>query len=199
MTPEDFKRQLEELQAVIGDAVSYFSAWRGLMDVNEESAMALNRYKGFFTPSRNALLGLALLQLAKVFDFDRRTVSFRNLLAAAKNDPENLTPYATQAQLEQIELQISSKAAVLERLKRLRDQRVAHYDSNAPERPSVPYEEVYGLVEEIKTMYNSLRVGHDRSVTAFDALARDAELHTSQVVRMMCDEKERVRRRSTEP
>ena len=83
MERQEFKRQLDELGKVISDGIAYFSAWRGLMVEDEDSAQALNRYRGLFLTARVALLKMTLIQFAKVFDRDRRTVSLRNLLAEA--------------------------------------------------------------------------------------------------------------------
>ncbi len=41
-------------------------------------------------------------------------------------------------------------------------------------------------------MYNSLTKGHDRSVTSFEQLALVAERHTSEVVRIMREERDRA-------
>lgn len=198
MEPQEFKRQLVELGTVINDSIAYFSAWRGLMVADEVSAHALNRYRALFLPARSALLWMTLMQFAKVFDRDSRTVSLRNLLTAAKKNRENLTPYATEENLRHIEQKIDASEGLLDRLKRLRDQRIAHHDAIIAGDVSLPYGEVRKLVEEIKSMYNSLTSGHEQSDTHFGNLARDAERHTSEVVRIMREERDRAIRIITE-
>ncbi|MEE9325502.1 MAG: hypothetical protein V3U90_08155 [Dehalococcoidia bacterium] len=190
MVPDEFKRQLDELSTVILDGIIYFTVWDGLMVESDEAAQALNRYRGLFLPARNALLWMALLQLAKVFDRDPRTVSFRNLISAAKENREDLTPHATEEDLNQIQQQVDDNEALLERLKRLRDQRIAHHDSTTSGDRTVLFGELQRLVEEIKSMYNSLRRGHDRACIAFDVPIGDAERHTSEVVRIMCEDRD---------
>lgn len=156
---------------------------------DEDSAHALNRYRGLFLPARNALLWMALMQLAKVFDRDTRTVSMRNLLTAAENDRENLTPYATEEDLRDIGQKIDASESLLKRLKAFRDQRLAHHDAIIAGDVSLPYGDMRKLVEEIKSMYNSLTRGHDRSTTAFEFLVREAERHTSEVVNIIHKER----------
>lgn len=195
MTTEDFSRQLNELGSVIYDGIAYFSAWQGLMVEDEDSAHALNHYGGFFLYARNALLGMAFMQFTKVFDRDPRTVSLRNLLAKAKADGGLLTPHATAEELEEIERQVGAKDAVLDRLKRLRNQRIAHHDAITPGDRSVLFGEVQELVEDIKSMYNSIQRGHDRSVTWFERLTDEVDRHTAQVVGIMRQERERAIRR----
>ena len=191
MEIKEFKGQLDELQNIISDGIAYFSVWQGLMVEDEVSAQALNRYRGLFLTARNALLWSALMQFAKIFDRDSRTVSLRNLLTAAKNDRENLTPYATEEKLLDIERKIDASESLLQRLKGFRDQRLAHHDATVTGKTPLLYGEVKRLVEEIKSMYNSLRLGHDRSTTAFDHLALEGGRHTSEVVRIMREEKDR--------
>ena len=87
---------------------------------------------------------------------------------------------------------------LLERLKRLRDQRIAHHDAISSGDRSVLYGEVQKLVDDIKSVYNKLRSGHDGVFTAFDNIVRDAERHTSEVVQIMRDERDRAVRRSRE-
>ncbi len=108
MESKEFSRQLAELRSVITNGIVYFSAWRGLMVEDKDSAHALNRYRGLFLPARNALLCMTLMQFAKVFDRDPRTVSLRNLLTAAKKDREHLTPYTTEENLLRIGQQVDA-------------------------------------------------------------------------------------------
>ena len=93
MTPDEYGRQLDQLRIVIADGIACFSAWRSLMVGDENSTQALNQYRGLFLPPRNVLLGVALLQFAKVFDRDPRTGSLPNLLAAAKKSRDGLCPH----------------------------------------------------------------------------------------------------------
>lgn len=194
MEREDFKYRLDELGKVIRDGIAYFSAWRGLMVEDEDSAKALNRYRGLFLPARYALLWMTLMQFAKVFDRHPNTASVTNLLTAAKRDRENLLPYGTEEDIREIEERISSSKSLLERLKRYRDKRLAHHDAIVTGDTSLPYEEFSKLVEDVKSIYNSLTRGHDQSVTHFEQLAHDAESHTSEVVRVMREERDRASR-----
>jgi hypothetical protein len=195
MEPQEFKRHLDELRTVITDGIAYFTVWRGLMVEDEVSAHALNRYKGLFLPARTALHWMTLLQFAKVFDRDPRTISLRNLLTTAKKNRENLTPHATEENLQQLEKQIDTSEDLLERLKRLRDQRIAHHDAIIAGDTHLLYGETRKLVEEVKSIYNSLTSYHDRSITSFEYLAREAERDTSEVVRIMCEERDKFMKR----
>ena len=152
MEPQEFKRQLDELGKIITNGIAYFTVWRGLMVEDEVSAHALNRYRGLFLPARNALLWMTFMQFAKVFERDPRTISLRNLLTAAEKDLENLTPHAIEENLQQLKKQIDTSEDLLERLKRLRDQRIAHHDAIVAGDTSLLYGETRKLVEEVKSM-----------------------------------------------
>jgi hypothetical protein len=102
MESEEFKGQLAELRTIISDGIAYFSAWHVLSDLDDSSAQALSRYRGFFRPAQLSLLYMALLQFAKVFDRDSRTVSLHNLLSAVRENPKLLTPHSSLLTLKRM-------------------------------------------------------------------------------------------------
>lgn len=191
---EEFKRKLDELGAIIGDGIAYFTAWFELTPDNDEKAHALNRYRGFFTTAHNALLWMALIQLDKVFGRDKRTVSMRNLLTQLK-EGRTLVPELTDDNLVAIEKTLGENEEVLKRLKRLRNQRLAHHDSTVVGDTAVLIGEIKKLIEDIKGMYNDICRGHNRESLLFESIVRDAECHTGQVVQLVMDERKRVSHR----
>jgi hypothetical protein len=196
MTAEEFKRELDELRKIIWDGVACYWAWRGLQAEDKESLTALNQYPAFFHPARVCLRNMALLQFAKVFDRDYRAVSLRNLLAKAKSDRQNLTPCATEGELDQIDTHIDKNEALLNSLKSLRDQRIAHHDAIRSIDGREPRQgEVQKLMEEIVSMFNALSRGHDGRVTSVITLKSQVVRHTSGVVRIMREEMERDNQR----
>jgi hypothetical protein len=78
MKHQEFSHQLGELREIIAEGIAYFSAWRSLMVEDEDSAQALNRYRGLFLPARLALKSQAIMQFAKAFDNHRKTISLSN-------------------------------------------------------------------------------------------------------------------------
>ena len=165
---------------------------------DEDTAQALNRYKGLFLPAQIALQSQTLMQFAKNFDKHPKAVSLRNLLTAANEDRLNLTPHATEKELQDMEEKINNSGSLLIRLKRYRDTRLAHHDAIVAGGTSLPYGGVNKLVEDVKSMYNSLTKGHDRSRTSFERLALDAERHTSEVVDIIREERDRAIQRAKE-
>ncbi|MFC1959067.1 hypothetical protein ACFLV6_04080 [Chloroflexota bacterium] len=192
MESEEFKRQLDELRSIITDGIAYFSAWYAMANLDEKSAQALNRYRGFFLSVQASLKYMALLQFAKVFDRGYRPISLHNLLAAVRENPKLLTPHAQEDDLRSIEHKIDSHEELLEHLKAFRDQRLAHYDSDISKDTSLTFGQVKQLVDDVKDIYNSLSRGHERSTTAFDSISLEAERSTSQVIKIMCEERGRA-------
>lgn len=198
ITPEEFKKQLNELGQIIAEGIADITAWRELMVDDEESAQALNRFRGLFISARKALLWMALMQFAKAFDKDMRTVSIRKLLDEAMANPAVLVPRASDKELNEIKERIEGVEDILEKLKSLRDQRIAHHDAIVADKQPLIHRDVKRLIEDTKWMYNELHRFHDGNVWSFDNLESTAEWHTSVVIRIMREERERDKKKIEE-
>ncbi|MDP2662413.1 MAG: hypothetical protein Q8R28_16970 [Dehalococcoidia bacterium] len=192
MTPAEFTRQLNELRSIIGDGMAMFSAWQELMVGDQEAARALNRYRGLFLSARVALQRAAILQFAKVFDHDPRTVSLPNLIGAAKLDLPRLMPNGTVQDLEEIERKLEANKPVLNGLQTVRNQRIAHHDIVPSKKAKLLFGDMKRLVAEVELMYNLLRHAHDQRNTSFRYMAADAKNHTKAVIAIMQEEMERI-------
>lgn len=195
MESEEFKKKLDELRSIITDGIAYFSAWYTMANLDEKSADALNRYRGFFLPVQASLKYMALLQFAKVFDRDSRTISLHNLLSIVKENPRLLIPHAKEHDLEHLESKIDSYEELLSHLKSYRDQRLAHHDFHISGDTSLTFGQVKQLIDDVKAMHNLLSRGHEKSTTAFDYISREAERHALQVIEIMCEESDRAKQR----
>ncbi len=190
MNTQEFEKRMAELQNIIVDGIVYFTAWRTLSDLDNDMARALNRYKGLFLPTQLSLKNMALLQFSKIFDCDARTSSLRNLLTVAIENQKLLTSHAKESDLQNIKRWIDDNENLLDRLKRFRNKRIAHHDSIYT-RQSLLFGEVKKLVDEVQSMFNLLRFGHDRSTTSFEYIVKDTERHTSQVIQIIREERDR--------
>ena len=199
MELDEFKKRLNELREIIVEAIAYLSAWYEIANLNEEEAHALNRYRGFFLPVQLSLKQMALLQLAKIFDKDQRTSSLHSLLDATKDNPNLVTPHAEEQELRQLETKMAENEELLSHLKIYRDQRLAHHDSTILGDTSLTYGQIKQLVEDIKDIYNSLSRGYERSITSFDSISSGASKDASGVKLIMVEERERARKKYTNP
>ena len=198
MEQQEFTKHLHTLRNMIINGVVYFTAWYTIANLNEDEAHALNRYRGFFTLVRSSLADMALLQFAKIFDYDTRTVSIRTLLSDVKSNATALIPYAEEGDIEKLESKIEEDAKLLDNLKTYRDQHLAHQD-RVMEDISLPFGEVKKLVDDTKGIYDLLSTWHERSTTAYDFLSREVEEATSGVKRIMCEDRERTLSKYKQP
>jgi AbiU2 len=101
-------------------------------------------------------------------------------------------PCATDGELDKIDAQVDENEPLLESLKSLRDQSIAHHDAfKSTEAGELRMDEVQKLMEDIVSMFNALSKGHDGGITYVSLLKSDTEWHTSEVVRIMREEMER--------
>jgi hypothetical protein len=82
-------------------------------------------------------------------------------------------------------------AQLLENLKTYRDQHLAHQDRVLKD-TSLQFGKVKQLISDTKDMYNALSNWHERSTTSYDYLTHEAEQHSSDVKRIMCEERARA-------
>ena len=187
-----FRNNLLDLRKTILDGISYFIVWQALNIEYEDSIQNLRspkdfwwRYRGFFAPARNALLWSTLMQLSKAFDKHPGTASFDNLLTRARNNIKELTPYATQDSLEDIQVKIHKNFELLKRLREYRNKKLAHLDSEFNGNIALTLKDVSTLIEETKSIFNSLKYSCDGEYDNFIEIMEDVSLHTSQVISIM--------------
>ncbi|MFC2070079.1 hypothetical protein ACFLTB_02755 [Chloroflexota bacterium] len=205
-----FLDKINRLRKIILDGVSYFIVWEQLDNefgkyLDSKSEKYLDyfapkgtndfwwRYQGFLSPARNALLWSAILQLSKAYDTDSRTVSLINLIAAARNNPSELAPYATQDSLELIQGRIATNSEVLSKLRSYRNTRLAHYDSTETETVRIYIHQISSLVNETKEIFNLLLYANQEQSDDFDIMMEDVMLHTSDVIKHLKKAEEQER------
>ena len=157
----------------------------------------LNRFLGFFSLIRQAVIDSALLSYAKVYDHDSRTASIPVLLTAAKTNPNILAPHSKDGDLAALEALVRKNDRTLGNLRRLRNQRLAHTDAYPTGDMSLPKGKLDQLVEDTEQAFNELSRIHDRLGTLFDAQVNRTERDTSQIVEGLQKAEDVRRRRGT--
>lgn len=187
----NFENQLFNLRGIILDGVSYFIVWQGLAKEYEKNLGLRTgfwwQYRGFFAPARKALLLNALMQLSKAFDKDTRNISIGKLLKIALENRKELFPHATKSSIRAIFSKISNNTELLQRLRRYRNKRLAHFDADLTDNIELPSEEVQTLIEETKSIYNTIKFSYDGKYDDFNDIMDNVYLHTKQVISIMGD------------
>jgi hypothetical protein len=185
MDLKEFKKRLSELYWIILNGNLYFKAWVTLYNKDEETAKALYRYHGFFLLVQDALKDMALLQFSKAFDNDPQTSSFRTLLKAAMKNRQELTPYATEKDLNNFDSMVNNNNEdLLKRLKGLRNQRLTHWDHKYNKK-EIRFGEITKLANDMLSMHNSLSKWHDGTVATSNKIIEKVEKHTIKVVNLI--------------
>lgn len=185
----EFENQFIYLRKIILDGISYFIVWQALnreyedsISIHVDKNSVWRQYNGFFAPVRNALLWSTLMQLSKAFDRNSKTVSLINLLIKTRNNAEELSPYATQDELEAIQARIAKNSQLLDKLWNYRNKRLAHYDSTEMQILVIPSDEVNTLVEETKAILNLFKYACEGQSDTFEDIMANVTIHTSQVI-----------------
>ena len=127
------------------------------------------------------------MQLSKAYDKDTRNISFSKLLKTALDNRKTLVPHVARSSLLIILDKIHDNAELLQRLRHYRNQRLAHFDANLTENIELPPEEVQKLIEETKSIYNSIKYSFDGKYDDVNDIMENVYLHTKQVINIMID------------
>ncbi len=198
MTRNEFKKRLGQLYEVIMRGLAYYEVWSKLRlhdqaEVSwtlEEQDQLLGRHRGFFTPVGLALMDMALIEFAKVFDGRPGTASLWNLLSAARQDA-SLVPHQESNAVDEISEPLRRQHNLLQKLRRRRNRWLAHVDANPGPVDSIMSQEIESLAEEVKSAYNRLSAAHDGSVIAWDFPLRTYGGHATDVLGILLEEIER--------
>ena len=198
MTRDEFKKRLETLGEVIFRGLVCYSVLKKLRFHDGESVEwtleqqreMQGRFKGFFKPVSLALTDVALLQFAKAFEPNSKTASLTHLLSAARKDGR-LTPRLAQDELVQISNEIDKSKELLAKLKRLRDQQLAHAASQSPPVEELRLGDLDSLAESMLSWFNRLSSGHDGNITSLSFALRTSEQETDAVLRILIESEER--------
>lgn len=189
-----FERQLGQLRTIILDGLSYYIVWQALNQEYERPVPGPGlrtgfwwQYRGFLAPARKALFFSTLMQFSKAYDSDHRNISVRRLLKSALENPEELAPHATRGSLATMLDRIDRNTELLEQLRQYRNRRLAHYDPDFQADIEFPSEDFDTIVEETKSIYNSIRSFYQGQSDDFDEIMRDVSLHTSQIITLISE------------
>ena len=144
MNRKEFTKRRDKLQKEIFNTLLAYKVYLSIWPT-EEIIEVFNRYKDFFQPVRVALYYKWTIGLANIFDSDSRTASIINLLNAAiinkeelakstlqkkDFDVEDLTQNISHTDVIKLRDELLEHGITLEKVKKERNQYLAHLDSN---------------------------------------------------------------------
>ena len=194
MTSAEFGRRLDQLLDIITDGLMYYTAWINisLPDADtvtwtlDEQNEARDRFRRFFRPVGSALNSMALMQFAKAFDRNSRTVSLTILLDAAQRTP-GLVPGRTAADLAAVSSQIKQSEWIIQMLTRVRNHSLAHAEASPKPVPGLIKRDFDTLIEHTKATFECLWSGHKSAGISWDPLVQEVSRDTSEVMGILVE------------
>ncbi len=192
----NYEPHFMDLRKIILDGVAFYRVWQKI-DVEFQAEYVSSQkgfwwqHKGFLSPVRNTLFMSTLMQLSKVFDTHSSSVTLTNLVANARSNPKRLAPFASQEQLENIQIRISRNFKLLERLRNFRNKRLAHHDPNQIQDITPPSDEVDRLIQETIDIFNALKFACEGKQDNFDDIMENVSFNTSQVICLLKESSKR--------
>ncbi len=194
MTSAEFGERLDQLREIIINGLRYYAAWINirLYDANRvtwtfvEQNEALDRFGRFLTPVGSALRIMALMQFAKAFDRNPRTASLRILLREAQRSP-SLVPGRTAADLAAVSSQIKHSERIIKKLTDVRNQSLAHADASPMPVAGLIKRDFETLIENTKSAFDCLSIGHRGSRIAWDVPVRDVDRQANEVMGILVE------------
>ena len=147
-----FRSLLEELRKQLLDAAIYFEAWEQIWPT-AQVVDVINRYKGFFQPTRKALFDQFSIKICNVISNDRRSPSFHKVFKMLDTYP-NLAP---NIDVQSLRRRLKQHRAVLTAIDDYRNTKAAHWDVQLTvKKKPVLYGDTRKMLEELEDMFNEI-------------------------------------------
>jgi hypothetical protein len=167
-----FSQLKNEISLIKSSRAAFYASWQ-----TEDQLPVLNRHKGFFSPSREALRQTMLMTTARIIDKDTRTASIPNLIIAIQENQELLL-HRTDETIAKLVSDLTAMSGSVTRLNQLRNQRLAHWDRGDIKLPRIEKQEIDQLIDQAIKIFNVISSAVDRSVTSWIQIERDTESRT---------------------
>jgi hypothetical protein len=198
MRHDEFRKRLDRLHEVLVRGLHYYTVWKDLLLYDpskvswslQEQNKVLGRFLGFFTPVALALHDMALMEFAKLFDAKRKTASLANLLSAAEQDPR-LIPRASAGDVAKVSAHLQENQPMLKRLKRLRNQQLAHVYLQPVSVGPIRNTDLDKLADDAKSAFNLLSTAHDGRFFSWEHSLETADRDTTEILRLLVEEMKR--------
>jgi hypothetical protein len=169
-----FKQWLKQIIEELRWATCYLKVWEQLWPSTEEIAHVENLYLNFFQLTRKAHNDQFLLQLSKILDRHKDSITIFRLIEMMENQPSLITEKSLD--IDALKTRLSEKEEVLERLRTFRNKKLAHIDEqfhiNATLRKSlhIYVGEARALQNDLAEILTEISVAHNGAVPAFETI-----------------------------
>ncbi len=148
----EFKSLLEELRKQLLDACIHFEIWEQLWPT-EQVVDVINRYKGFFQPTRNAHIDRFYIKICNVVSNKLNQPSFYRVFNMLKAN----TTLAPGLDIRSLKKRLKSHKKTLSAIKQYRNTKGAHWDMVIPaKRKPVLFGDSKRMLEEMQNIYNEI-------------------------------------------
>ena len=168
----EFEYVFEILRQQLLDASTHFYIWEQLFPT-EKVIDIINRYIGFFQPTREAHLDGLIIKVSEILSTKPNAASFYRILNMIGRNPD-LAPHIN---VHEIRKRLRNHKKVVEAIKDYRNKRVAHWDTTCVKERDVPeyagikklgkpmfFGETKEMLAELQAIYNKISSSHSREI-----------------------------------
>jgi len=186
---EEFEYVLEILRQQLLDANCHFYIWEQLWPTEKVVDM-INRYKGFFQPSRAAHLESLVIKVSNIVSNEADAPSFYRILKMVGINSK----LAPDINVREVKKRIQRHKKTLEAIKNFRNTRVAHWDTSIEklEKP-VLFGDTKGMLKELADIFNEISASHSKNEWSFRYSEQgDVISLLDGLQRLMIEDKKRI-------
>jgi len=160
---EEFEYVFEILRQQLLDASSHFHIFEQLWPT-EKVVDVINRYKGFFQPTRAAHLESLIIKVSNIVSNKADDPSFYRILKMVGINSR----LAPDINVREVKQRIKKHKKTLEAIKNFRNTRVAHWDTSIEklEKP-VLLGDTKRMLKELADIFNEISTSHSKSEWVF--------------------------------
>ena len=149
----EFKSLLEELRRQLLEASMHFEIWEGLWPT-KQVVDVINRYKGFFLPTRNAHLDRFFIRVSNIVSNDSKSPNFYRIFKMLDNN-QYLAPGVDARSLRK---RLRQYKGVLKGINNYRNTKAAHWDitNQVARRKPVLFGDSKRLLKELQGIFNEI-------------------------------------------
>ena len=177
----------EGIKKVHQDIASGMLTWEVYLELwpTEKVVDILNKRIDFFMPVRRALLDSTISSFGKVLDKNQRTWSLTNLLIQAEKDHSALVPCLEESKIRNFRRTLSMDQTIVDKIKTLRDQHVAHHDMNPLVKDNPTIGEITEFINLLEKVANEISYAHNRSRYLFQQVRNKAKNQTQEILQIL--------------